>query len=253
MRYSKGNYSLTPNTEELKGQPSSVLSVFFWLCYHADGDGICFPSRSVLTKEANLSMKTVDRAIKTLINKGFITKTIRKNGIENTSNLYQINLLGGRGGSPIVTLGSPTSATVTIPIELKEYTEKEFSEISSLKEIPNITSNSKKQRMNKYNERNSSDSDEPSIDLDSRELTDPNKAEKGGIDKYKAMMAWATERRGFPFSTHLKQYKAFKMAKESDISPARLKERWIDFESDAFRKKVGWDWMDVVTSFNKKQ
>lgn len=118
-----------------------------------------------------------------------------------------------------------------------------------------ITNLSKKKQpmWNKYNESESSDSNEPSIDLDTRELSDPKKKDPKVMEKYNLMLAWAEKRRGFPFVAKVKQYKAFKMAKESELSPAKLQDRWVEFESDSFRNKVGWDWMDVVTSFNKKQ
>lgn len=77
----------------------------------------------------------------------------------------------------------------------------------------------------------------------------PKTSRKG----YESMVSWAVERRGNPFlKGSTKQYSALKLAKENGITSTRLKERWIEFESDPYWEKKGFDWMNVVTSFNKK-
>lgn len=74
-------------------------------------------------------------------------------------------------------------------------------------------------------------------------------------EAYAAMVKWAEEERGFPFlkTAVLKQYKAFKIAKENGIKAVDLKERWQEMAEDKFWSKSGFDWMNVVESFNKKQ
>lgn len=71
---------------------------------------------------------------------------------------------------------------------------------------------------------------------------------------YKSMIAWAESQRGFPFlkGSTLKQFKALKVARESGIKSTPLKERWVEFSEDEFWKDKGFDWMDVVRSFNKR-
>lgn len=111
----------------------------------------------------------------------------------------------------------------------------------------------KKNSMGKYREDKPSDEYETVVDADTGatvyEAT-PNLSEK-----YKEMIAWAENRRGSQFLLQMlkKQYKAFKIARENNINPSDLKNRWVEFEDDSFRKRVGFDWMDVVLSFNKKR
>lgn len=111
----------------------------------------------------------------------------------------------------------------------------------------------KKNRMGKYNEGESSDSYEEVIDLDSGEIQ--VEAKKDVRAKYLEMISWAEGRRGFPFLKEktLKQFKAFAIAKKNGIDPSKLKERWCEFEKDKFWQEKGFDWMDVINSFNKKQ
>lgn len=67
------------------------LSVMCCLMYHANSNRLCFPSRRLIAKECNLSLKTVDAALKELINRGIIRKVANKrsNG-SRTSNIYEI-------------------------------------------------------------------------------------------------------------------------------------------------------------------
>ena len=92
MKYKKGTFVVVPNTDYLMGKPQAQQLLFFWLCYHADEDGRCFPSRGKLAKEMGCTNKTVDNYIKVLEEDGVIEKTVRrKEGTkENKSNLYQI-------------------------------------------------------------------------------------------------------------------------------------------------------------------
>lgn len=92
MKYKKGTFVVVPNTEYLIGKPQAQQLLFFWLCYHADESGQCFPSRAKLSKEIGCTTKTVDNYIKVLELDSVIEKTIRKisGKKENMSNLYQI-------------------------------------------------------------------------------------------------------------------------------------------------------------------
>lgn len=84
-----------PNKEYLKGKPSEMQTIFFWLCDHADEYGICYPSRKTISKEAGCSIRTVDKYITQLEQAGFIDKTYRINEVTGSkdSNLYQINIM----------------------------------------------------------------------------------------------------------------------------------------------------------------
>lgn len=125
MKYKKGSFIVVPNVEYFKGKNTILLSVFFWLCYHADEEGICFPSRNKLSKETGTSVRTVDKYIKELESDKIIEKTKRRkqNSRENSSNLYQIMQLDTLPYPLETTLpsatddtrGSATDNTITIP------------------------------------------------------------------------------------------------------------------------------------------
>lgn len=103
----------------------------------------------------------------------------------------------------------------------------------------------------KYNEKNSSDFFEDEVSYDSGELIEEKKS---NVSKsMKELVAWSVNERGFPFVNVIKQYTAFKKAREAGISPAKLKERWQEMERDDFWKKNGFDWTNVVSSFDRKK
>ena len=105
MRYEKGNFTVIPNRNTLRGLPSHVQTVFFWLCSYSDNNGQCYPSRSKLSKDAGCSIRTVDTSISKLVEIGMLKKETRKAGKENLSNIYQIIIQGGSAGD------APPSAT----------------------------------------------------------------------------------------------------------------------------------------------
>ncbi len=78
---------------------------------------------------------------------------------------------------------------------------------------------------------------------------------KAALEAYKKMVAWAEAERGFPFlkGDILKQYKAFKIAKDNGLKSGQLQERWLEMAEDKFWGEKGFDWMNVVASFNKKR
>lgn len=124
MKYEKGTFIVLPNINILDTLDVTSQALFIWLCKYADDEGICFPSRSKLARHINRDVKTIDRHIALLEEKGFITKTKRgKIGTkENLSNLYQIQLLSLHPVPPMplpsdtsVPTPSPTSVAVTIP------------------------------------------------------------------------------------------------------------------------------------------
>lgn len=68
------------------------------------------------------------------------------------------------------------------------------------------------------------------------------------------IVSWAERERGFPFLTTEvgKQMKALSLARKNGIKGAQLKERWEEMAADTFWARTGFDWMNVVMSFNKK-
>lgn len=124
MRYKKDSFTITPNKHYLKGKDGKFQSIYFWICEHADEDGVCYPGRKLLAEEAGTTVKTVDLAIKMFVDDGVLVKTSRKKPgtKQNLSNLYQIMIIEG-----VVAKKTPPSSdfdptpssendTVTIPI-----------------------------------------------------------------------------------------------------------------------------------------
>ena len=95
MKYRKGTFVVVPNKEQLKGKPSELQSVFFWICQHADDEGECFPSRKLLATESGTGLRRIDKYLTQLIELGLITKKIRPRiGTKSKlSNLYQIQII----------------------------------------------------------------------------------------------------------------------------------------------------------------
>ncbi len=81
---------------KLRGRKPSVVSVFLWICQHADASGRCFPSIGMLAEEACISEQTVRRSIGELCEMGILERYERYQEKRQTSNEYQIYILEGR-------------------------------------------------------------------------------------------------------------------------------------------------------------
>lgn len=64
--------------------------LFLWLCVHSNDDEECFPSRTTLALECGMSKRSVDEAIKVLVETKMIIKKNRMRGKEKTTNLYTV-------------------------------------------------------------------------------------------------------------------------------------------------------------------
>lgn len=95
MKYKKGTFVVIPNKNYLKGKPSEMQSIYFWLCEHADDNGGCFPTKDKIGEDAGCSHNTVDKYLKQLEDEGFlrITNRRKKGSKEFTSNHYQILII----------------------------------------------------------------------------------------------------------------------------------------------------------------
>lgn len=95
MKYKKGTFTIIPNKDNLKGKPSEMQALYFWLCVHADDKGVSYPTKNTLTEEAGCSPNTTDKYIKQLADEGFvkITNRRRKGTKEFISNQYQLLIL----------------------------------------------------------------------------------------------------------------------------------------------------------------
>lgn len=135
MKYKKGTFVVVPNKDVLRGLPSEVQSVYFWICEHANDDGECFPSRKKLAQESGTGLRRIDKYISQLEELSLLKKTVRpKIGLKNSSNLYQVQIL-----DDVANLLDPSSQ-----MELTPSSQKEAVTISNINE-PNITNLSKAQ------------------------------------------------------------------------------------------------------------
>lgn len=95
MKYEKGTFIVIPNKEHLRGKPSELQAIYLWLCEHSDDTGKSFPTKNTLAEEAGCSHNTLDKYLDMLVKCGMIDIIRRKKEgtNENTSNLYQVNLV----------------------------------------------------------------------------------------------------------------------------------------------------------------
>jgi len=117
MKYEKGTFMVVPNKNHLRGKPSEMQSIYFWLCDHINDDGNCFPSRTKIAKEAGCGIRTVDKYLKQLVEEGFVEITLRKKSgtQENMSSLYQVMLLNALPSVKKNTTPSVKKDIVTVP------------------------------------------------------------------------------------------------------------------------------------------
>ena len=94
-KYQKGTFITVPNRQVLRGMKGEYQSVYQWLNSFADENGECYPSRATLAECAGCSLRMVDYALKEFEEKGLVIKTIRKNGNQNMTSLYQITIVEG--------------------------------------------------------------------------------------------------------------------------------------------------------------
>lgn len=150
MKYEKGTFSITPNKEILRGKPTELQAIYFWLCERADQNGICFPSRPKIARDAGIkSVRTVDKYISMLVDIGLLAKTKRgkSKDLKYNSNLYQIMVqeMHDDGANNDTTIGAPND-TLTIPIinnthltistDTTVSAQPEVEEVSQLGKLP---------------------------------------------------------------------------------------------------------------------
>src|SRR5882724_4910342 len=70
--------------------------------------------------------------------------------------------------------------------------------------------------------------------------------------QYNLLCSWLSKLTGAPIPNRAKQYKHLSIAKKTEISPARLKERANALWSQDFYRENGMDWGAVLSSFDRK-
>lgn len=91
-KYKKGSFITVPNQTSIFGIDPKAQCLYMWLCFHSNQDGECFPSRKLLSEESGMSIASVKRSLKTLTDRKILSVKNRKNGKENITNLYSINI-----------------------------------------------------------------------------------------------------------------------------------------------------------------
>lgn len=105
--YRPGNFCRVPMPLQVVRLKHSAPSVFLALCYHADANGRCWPSRAKLAEEVGVSVDTVDRAMKDIERAGLVSVTRR----DDTSNVYQLTVSDGEVAAPLPLGGRTDAAT----------------------------------------------------------------------------------------------------------------------------------------------
>lgn len=108
--YRPGNFCRVPMPLQAMRLPNSAPSVFMALCYHADINGKCWPSRATLAAEVGVSIDTVDRAMKAIEKAGLVRVTRRG----DTSNVYQLTVSDSELAAPTPPGGLTDAATPSL-------------------------------------------------------------------------------------------------------------------------------------------
>lgn len=95
--------------------------VLFYLAYHGYTADRCYPSAQRLADESGMSRATVNRAIKALKEKGYITIESRSKGKRHLSNGYNLNYGQKNSASG---LGKPETVPKTSKVELSNQNSK---------------------------------------------------------------------------------------------------------------------------------
>lgn len=178
---SAGGYYAIPNSlargkiDELNGtERHTIMSMLSW----CNDLGKCFPSYETIANAIGKSRATAIRVMKSLIEKGFVSKEERKKEsvhgkISDTSNMYTINLFK---------LGLKSDGDRTDKIEKSEKSEKSESATkpSELGEFNNATRgvsscNSKEESVNKSDDDDTCVEDILKTHLEKSELPEDNK------------------------------------------------------------------------------
>ena len=73
--------------------PSRAKQIMFYLINRANADGTCFPSVRTIASDCGISERTIQRAMKVLLEEGFVIKENRyRNNGGQSSNLYKLQI-----------------------------------------------------------------------------------------------------------------------------------------------------------------
>jgi len=215
--------------------PTSSQSLYFHLGMKADDDGFVNP-RGVMR-----SCGATEDDLKILIAKRFTIPF--ENGVLVIKHWRVNNLVRKDWYKPTQYLDEKSTLFVK---ETGAYTQ------DSLQGLPLVNEplTTRQHRLGKVSIDNTVVADAPILLVREvqEESTRPAKVPKD--EKALSLVSWAETRRGFKFTSTPAQLGAIGRAKRADITPGRLKRRWEELESETWRN--GFDWVDVVKSFDKR-
>lgn len=87
---------------------------------------------------------------------------------------------------------------------------------------------------------------------DGEERAKPDRVPKAQQQAYEILLRWAENERGSKFVHRTKQYKALKEARAVNLKAQDLRDRWEEMANDKYWAERGFDWVNVVASFNRK-
>jgi hypothetical protein len=103
-------FSIVPEWVLDAGLTDRAIRIYALISRYADNDTLqAFPSRETLAERAGCSVKSVDRAIRQLVEAGALKKSHRMNGDAYTSNLYTVKRIPPPGVRFLTTVGTPQS------------------------------------------------------------------------------------------------------------------------------------------------
>lgn len=105
-KFDKGQFTLVPSKKARDGLHPTLQTVYTWLCDYSDSSMKSFPSRTRLAANCGISVKTLDRALQILEEKGLIEKNARYKNNEQQSNEYVVNVVNKTIGGDKLTLPS---------------------------------------------------------------------------------------------------------------------------------------------------
>lgn len=247
-------------SEEFSVMPKSSQALYFHLGMEADDDGFVHPGqvmRSGGYQDDDLKILLAKRFLLTfesgvvVIKHWLIHNLIQKDRHAETRYKEELNSLFVKENK---------AYTDNVPLRFQSVNKvlpqvrlgKVSIDINTILPAHSVSREriiSKKKAMKTYDENSSYE--EKTIDLDTREDITPSvKATTGA--SMKSLLNWSEQRREQKFGTPLKQFAAFKRAKAAKISPSRLQDRWCEMEADKFWSVKGFDWSNVVMSFDKR-
>jgi predicted transcriptional regulator len=139
-KFNKGEFTTVPSKSARKGLKPVLQTVYTWLCDFSDENMESYPSRKVLAEYSGVSIDTLDRSINELVELGLVKKTERYINNEQTTNIYQAQIVEKAVGNmrpPSRKNTTQNSTHITQPITTTNVVEE--TKVSLLKPLPSRT------------------------------------------------------------------------------------------------------------------